>query len=1278
VARRCVRWFEFATVAIVVVAGAAALPSPSGASGPPSSGHSNHYVRIGATPALPRGAHDVSPASAARPVRGAIALQPRDPAKLAADARAVSDPHSPQYRHYLAPHQFAGLYGPTPATIKALQRVLRSAHVHVGSVSDNGLLVHFRGTARTVASAFHTRLQTYRLADGSTGTRTTSAPALPSSIAAKVTAITGLNRAFQLQPMYRRVTKQQQRTGPAPKVAHFPGEAKPCQAAAQTAKFENGLTLDRIAHAYGLDPLYKSGDLGQGTTIGIFELAPFVRSDVKTFDTCYFGKSAANAMSGRLHNINVDGGSGTGFEPGGTAEADLDVEFASALAPKATIDVYSGTPGDTNIGFVDTYNAIVTADVAKVVSVSYGSCEQNFQQILAAGALNVENQIFEQAALQGQTFVAASGDSGADTCSPNGSATPTQPYLSAADPSGQPFVMSVGGTAITDAVKGPVEHVWNNGAFGGAAGGGVSSIWGAPSWQQGAFNTTDQAALARAYHDGAPKCLDAVNGGVCRQLPDVSAEGDPNTGAPAMFDANDGGWFDIGGTSVSAPLWAAMLDLVDGSASCQATSPVGFAPPALYKAAATATDYAADFSDVQTGNNDMFDLNNGRDFAAGPGYDMGSGLGSPHLAALADNMCAQSGAATRPVITSLQPTTENVGAEAPFTIHGTNLSGVTALSVGTYDVPSTGWTVDNDTTITVTSPPASAQTSGAGPQDGSGRAIVSLTNGNGATSPQTSQSALYYLDAASGNNVPSVSAASPYGGPLAGGNTTDVYGSGFTTTGPDAITSVTFGGVAASTYSVVNPTDLRVVVPAYASGTTQCATGNDPAHDICQVQVVVSNANGASATLPILKPDEADSGSCATGCEDHAAPTEYDYFPTPTITSISPKYLSENGDSIAVLTGHGFDPLGLQWVNVGVPGPALNQDFFIDTSTISSSQMTIGVNPSLRLTVKPKPVPITVNSLGGLSAPKQAVYAGEPRLISVSPNAGPATGGTHISLQGEGFTGTQPEDGGAILYEAGFSGAVQLSGYTVSADGTAITGKTPSVTAGKALVLACTVTSCSFPTTDQQFNDTSFDFFEAGDPAVSSVSSHSGPASGGGRITITGRNLADVVAVRFGSRKSPKFSNTDFTSDRYHVMAVVPPGVAGRRVDVRVITMESRHGGAPSPITSADRYTYQASPPSPPRNVQVGKHHTSVKVSWSKPLSTGGSRVTGYRVIARALRTHKSTPPKPTAANTTRHSLTLKGLVAGWTYRVVVRARNKHGLGPAGSTGKTYPIVGAG
>jgi hypothetical protein len=786
--------------------------------------------------------------------------------------------------------------------------------------------------------------------------------------------------------------------------------------------------------------------------------------------------------------------------------------------------------------------------------------------------------------------------------------------------------------------------------------------------------------VTHAYHDGAPKCQDALDGGMCRQLPDVSAEGDPNTGAPAEFDRNDGGWFDIGGTSVSAPLWAAMLDLINASSACKATRPLGFAPPTLYKAAAVASQYHANFSDVKAGNNDMFDLFNGRDFAAFAGYDMGSGLGSPHLGKLATNACAQAGANTAPAITSLSPNTETVGSEAPFTIHGTNLSTVTALSIGTYDLPSTAWTIVNDTAISVTNPPpASAQTGNVGPQDGSGRAIVNVSNANGAASPVTTSTVLTYLDGTSGSNVPSVSAASPAGGPLAGGNTTDVYGAGFTDTGPDAITSVTFGGVAASTFTVKSPTDLRVTVPAFSSGTTQCAAGNQPLTDICQAQVIVSNAHGPSATQPILKPDELDSGDCATGCEDYAGPTEYDYVPTPTITSMDLTYLSEFGDSVVTLTGTGFDPLALQWVNFGTAGPAVNQDPFIEYDSISSTQLTVDVIPHA-LTNAPKRVPVTVESLAGRSAPATAVYAGTPTLNDVSPHAGPTTGGTHIKFTGKNFQGSEPENGGAILYLVGFGGSEQLSGYTVSSDGKSITGTTPNAVAGDALVLVCTVTNCSFPETEKQFEATDFVFFEPGNPVVTALSQKAGPAHGGNTVTITGQNLDNVVAVKFGGHNSPRFSNGGlFASDMYHVTAVVPPGDAGKRVAVQVVTVESKHGGAPSKITSATHYTYRASSPSAPRDVKVKVHHTSVRVSWKKPLTDGGAALTGYRVIARPLphQHGNAKPPKETAHSSKARSMTLKGLVPGWTYRILVRARNKHGLGLSGRAPKSYPIFAA-
>ena len=96
------------------------------------------------------------------------------------------------------------------------------------------------------------------------------------------------------------------------------------------------------------------------------------------------------------------------------------------------------------------------------------------------------------------------------------------------------------------------------------------------------------------------------------------------------------GWQSIGGTSGAAPLWAALLTLTDASRAC-ATSPVGYAGPALYRAAGTA--YVADFNDVTTGNNDFTGTNSGR-YAAAAGYDPVTGLGTPNAAALASTLCA--------------------------------------------------------------------------------------------------------------------------------------------------------------------------------------------------------------------------------------------------------------------------------------------------------------------------------------------------------------------------------------------------------------------------------------------------------------------------------------------------------------------------------------------------------------------------------------------------------------------------------------------------------------
>jgi hypothetical protein len=128
-------------------------------------------------------------------------------------------------------------------------------------------------------------------------------------------------------------------------------------------------------------------------------------------------------------------------------------------------------------------------------------------------------------------------------------------------------------------------------------------------------------------------------GGFCREVPDVAADADPNTGYAIYWSGGDAGepsgWQSIGGTSAAAPVWAALMTLADASAAC-AGNPLGFAGPALYRAAGSG--YTGNFNDVRAGSND-FTATNGGAFTAGVGYDEASGLGSPNGAPLASALC---------------------------------------------------------------------------------------------------------------------------------------------------------------------------------------------------------------------------------------------------------------------------------------------------------------------------------------------------------------------------------------------------------------------------------------------------------------------------------------------------------------------------------------------------------------------------------------------------------------------------------------------------------------
>ena len=535
-------------------------------------------TRLGTRAAIPSAARPLGTLAASQQLTTTVTLSPADPSGLQAFVQSVSTPGSPTYHQYLTVAQFAQRFGPTSTQIDQVRSALAADGLTLGTLSANNLSFTASGTARQISQAFGVTLRHYRLPSGRIGFAAGSAPAVPSSIAADVQGVLGLDTLVQAQRMSlkpaRPLARPQSRGHGHTTTAS--SAVTPCSAASAAGTRYGAYTPDQFAHAYSFNGLYSAGDTGSGTSIALFELEPHLSSDIATYQSC-MGTSAT------VTNTDVDGGAGSGA---GQGEAALDIEDVLGLAPAASIDVYNGP--NTQSGVYDTYAKIVSADTSQVISTSWGLCEAAEGSSSAAS----ENTLFEEAASQGQSVFAAAGDSGADDCG-NGT-------RAVDDPASQPDVTGVGGTHLSSDTAAASQTVWNDGSPYGAGGGGTSTLWSAPSWQS------------------------PVTGGSMREVPDVSADADENTGYVVYYRRR---WTAIGGTSAAAPLWASLAALADTSCG----SPIGLANTALYAAPASG------FDDVTGGNNSYGGVTG---FNAGHGYDEASGLGTPVASSLAPALCS--------------------------------------------------------------------------------------------------------------------------------------------------------------------------------------------------------------------------------------------------------------------------------------------------------------------------------------------------------------------------------------------------------------------------------------------------------------------------------------------------------------------------------------------------------------------------------------------------------------------------------------------------------------
>jgi len=547
-------------------------------------------VPVGQPPRLPLGSARRGALAASTPLHLQVLLSPRDPAAIAALVSQISTPGSPNFRHYLRAGEFSARFGATPQTVAAVDAALRDAGLVPGLVSADRLSIPVTASAATTQRAFAISLQRFQAPDGRTVYANTSAPKVRASVAAAVTGVVGLNNVAIRRPGLSPGGPPRP-SGPGQALPHVNSSGtgpQPCPGGSPRGPY----TIDQLASAYAFTGLYSAGDHGAGVTVGVYELEDNLDSDIGAYKSCF-------SPSAQITYKQVDGFTHTNTNPG-QGEAALDIENVIGLAPASKVIVYQG-PNNNSGGPLDTYRQMINDDNVQVISTSWGVCEAQ----ISLSERQQENTLFAQAAAQGQTIVAASGDTGSEDCVDPTTVDPTTGntvnQLAVDDPASQPNVTGVGGTRLPTASSPSGQTVWNDRATG-AGGGGLSTTWTTP-----------------AYQSGVP----SVQSSGRRGVPDVSADADPNTGYVVY---HSGTWKAVGGTSAAAPLWAALTALADASPGC-AAKPLGLLNPALYRVAAGAGAATA-FTDVLAGTNDFTTTHPGN-YLATAGYDLASGLGTP-------------------------------------------------------------------------------------------------------------------------------------------------------------------------------------------------------------------------------------------------------------------------------------------------------------------------------------------------------------------------------------------------------------------------------------------------------------------------------------------------------------------------------------------------------------------------------------------------------------------------------------------------------------------------
>lgn len=696
-----------------------------------------------------------------------LAPSPAQQADLNQLLAAQQTPGSPSYHQWLTPEQYAERFGVSQADINTISAWLQSQGLKVLRVARGRNAITFSGTAAQVESAFHIELHSY-LVNGETHFANTSDPSIPAAFQGIVSGVRGLND-FHMKPRLRPRANPKYTTSNG---THY-------------------MTPGDFAIIYNVNPLYSAGINGSGQSMVIAGQTEINLSDITTFRSLY----GLPANSPQI--VPVPGERTAGISTADLPEADLDLELSGGVARNATILYVYATDVMTAVEYA------IDQDLAPVVSVSYGDCEQE----TPASELADFQSWAKQANAEGITWFAASGDDGAADC-----ADSQNPGYAVDAPGSVPEVTSVGGTQFDDssgvywsttnssngasALSYIPESTWNESSEDGepaASGGGASIIFAKPSWQSGPGVPNDNA----------------------RDVPDValSASADHD----GFYIYTSGSLQVYGGTSVGAPSFAGITVLLNQylvANGVQSSPGMGNLNAHLYP---LAQSNPSAFHDITTGNNIVTVPcarrgtcdNPTVGYYAGVGYDQTTGLGSVNVTNL---ITGWSGGSSVPTSSAAITLLANLSTIAPsettfLTASVTSTTGSTPSGSVTFEA--NGGSLGS-APLTGVGATATATLAVSGAQLPLGSATITAVY-NGSTSVTASLALNVTSSGSSGNGTPSVAAVvnpAAYTTALAPGGILTVFGSGLAPSTASASSlplPVSLNGVAALVNGVAAP-----------------------------------------------------------------------------------------------------------------------------------------------------------------------------------------------------------------------------------------------------------------------------------------------------------------------------------------------------------------------------------------------------------------------------------------------------------------------------------------